>query len=223
MTDTPRIRVTIAAPPDQVWDALRDRDRIRHWHGWEFDGGPDGSLDQEIETIYFTDVEVGDGALVLNGGDRVDVEEVDGGTRVTLTRAEPSGDPEWDAYYDDITEGWTTFLHQLRFAVERHPKGTRHTVVLRGLLADDPSTALDAFPDGSASRTVWFRSAHQTGLAVDAWGPGLAIISHDPATRATMVLLSLYDLAPDRVENIRAQWSAWWHERLADDRQSKEP
>jgi uncharacterized protein YndB with AHSA1/START domain len=29
----PRIEVTIAAPVDVVWDALRDKDKIRHWLG----------------------------------------------------------------------------------------------------------------------------------------------------------------------------------------------
>ncbi len=52
---TPQIVVTVAAPVEAVWDALRDKEKIRHWHGWEFDG-PQGGLEQEIDLIYFTDV-----------------------------------------------------------------------------------------------------------------------------------------------------------------------
>ena len=54
---TPQIEVTIAAPVDAVWDALRDKEKIRHWHGWDFEG-----LAEEIDLIYFTDVEEDAGA-----------------------------------------------------------------------------------------------------------------------------------------------------------------
>lgn len=29
------VEVTVAAPPDAVWRALRDPAEIRRWHGWE--------------------------------------------------------------------------------------------------------------------------------------------------------------------------------------------
>jgi uncharacterized protein YndB with AHSA1/START domain len=45
----PQIQVTIAAPADAVWDALRDKDKIRHWLGWDYDG-----LDGEIDLFFFT-------------------------------------------------------------------------------------------------------------------------------------------------------------------------
>ena len=125
--DPPRIEVTIAAPVDAVWAALRDKNTIRHWHGWEFDG-----LDNEIDLIYFShpteDAEAR--TLSLQEGDVIRLEPDGDGTRVTLTRAPRGVNPEWDAYYDDITEGWTTFLNQLRFAVERKPGVPRRTVFL---------------------------------------------------------------------------------------------
>ena len=37
------VEVTIAAPIETVWRALRDRDDLRRWHGWE-----DPTLDEEI-------------------------------------------------------------------------------------------------------------------------------------------------------------------------------
>jgi len=114
--DLPRIEVTVAAPVDAVWKALRDHDTIRHWHGWDYEG-----LDNEITTIYFTGVTEDADAhtLRVQGGDLFSVEEVEGGSRVRVTRAPHGSNPEWDAYYDDITEGWITFVQQLKFALER--------------------------------------------------------------------------------------------------------
>ena len=40
--------------------------------------------------------------------------------------------PSWDAFYDDIREGWTTFVHQLHFALEQHPGAERRTLQLDG-------------------------------------------------------------------------------------------
>ena len=222
MSDPPEIRVTIAAPPSEVWDALRDKDRIRHWHGWEFDGGPDGGLEQEIELIYFTDVETDERGILLNGGDRIDIEAVDGGTQVTLTRAAPSDDPEWSGYYDEITEGWITFIQQLRFAVEHHPHDPRRTVFLAGPVSVSPVQALGAegiapdeayeltFPGSSGSGRVLFRSAHQLGLTVDEWDDGLLVLSHDPSKGVGMALLSLYGVDESRHAQLDALWNEWW-------------
>ena len=44
------VEVTIAAPTGTVWRALRERDDLRRWHGWE-----DPTLDEEIEVIYFSE------------------------------------------------------------------------------------------------------------------------------------------------------------------------
>ena len=121
------IEVVIAAPAPEVWAALRDPQLIRRWHGWEDDG-----LDAEIEQIYgaAATVEESGTRLVLAGGDTVDLATVPGGTRLRLRRAPLGSNPEWDAYYDDITEGWTSFLQQLRFALERHPDSDRRTLQL---------------------------------------------------------------------------------------------
>lgn len=222
MTETPTIQVTVAAPVDTVWAAFRDRDKIRHWHGWEFTGGVDGSLDQEIDTIYFTDVTVGERVIGLNGGDRVELDPVEGGTRVTLTRAARSDDPDWAQYYDDITEGWITFMHQLKFAVERHPDDARRTVFLSGEAKKPPLTALGAaglqpgdryeleFPGETASGQVWYRSEHQLGLTVSGWNDGLLALSHNPDTGASMAILNLYAVDEGRHTELTKQWQEWW-------------
>ena len=129
--DRPQIVVTVAAPVEAVWHALRDKEKIRHWHGWEYEG-PEGGLEEEIDLIYFTRAVEEGTTLTLGNGDDFVVEPVEGGARITLTRAPHGADPEWEAYYDDVTEGWTTFLNQLRFAVEHHPGEARQTLFYSG-------------------------------------------------------------------------------------------
>ncbi|GAB2654499.1 SRPBCC family protein [Kribbella swartbergensis] len=227
--DRPRIVVTVAAPVEAVWDALRDKEKIRHWHGWEYEGA-EGGLDEEIDLIYFTqvDADAESGTLVLGDGDRFVVEPVEGGTRITLTRAAYGDNPEWDAYYDDVTEGWITFLHQLRFAVENHPGEPRRTLFYSGTGDRSPIAELgiQVQPAGTpyaleligepVKGQVWFTSEHQVGLTVEAWGNGLLILSHVPPSDkkpegASMAILTLYGDA-DR-NSLDTRWKPWWESR----------
>jgi len=59
---------------------------------------------------------------------RLALEDRDGQTVVRLLRAAPEGSDSWDGVYDDINEGWLTFVQQLRFMLERHPGEERETV-----------------------------------------------------------------------------------------------
>jgi uncharacterized protein YndB with AHSA1/START domain len=224
--ETPRIEVTVAAPVDVVWDALRDKEKIRHWHGWE-----DERLDAEIDLIYFNGSTEDGHTLTTPNGDRFVVEPQDGGSKVTLTRAAYGDNPEWDAYYDEITEGWITFVHQLRFALERHPGEERRTLFYAG--TGDRSTGpaeqlgLDAAV-GSAygaevvgepvTGQVWFRSEHQVGLTVDQWGDGLLVLSYIGPTEAkpagsAMAVLTLYDVSDNAREALGKRWQDWWSTR----------
>jgi uncharacterized protein YndB with AHSA1/START domain len=214
---TPRIVVTVAAPVEAVWDALRDKEKIRHWHGWEYDG-----LDAEIDLIFFTAYTEDAGAHVLEiqGGDHFELEPVEGGTRITLTGAPHSDDPEWDAYYDDITEGWITFLHQLKFALERHPDEPRRTLFYTGTSpapideVGEPGTAYEIELYGETLQgQVWFRSDHQLGLTVDGWGDGLLVVSHvGPSEKkpegASMAVLTFYGDVP--LQAIDERWRSHW-------------
>ena len=85
----PILEVTIAAPRDTVWDALRTREVLHQWHGWHGD-----DLADEIDLIYFREaVETDPGrSLVLGGGDHLELLVDDASTRVRLTRAPLSGD-----------------------------------------------------------------------------------------------------------------------------------
>ncbi len=228
---TPEIEITVDATVDAAWRALRDSATIRRWHAWDTDG-----IAQEIESIYFTDVTVDDEAhvLVANGGDRFEVYALSGGVRVTLTRAPLSGDPDWDAYYDDVTEGWTSFLQQLRFLLDRDPGGVRRTLffadrhvhsstVIDRLGLDDVAAAPAGSPYTATvagvetTGEVWFRSTNQLGLTVDAWGPGLLVLAGTAPSRTdpagtSMAILSTYDLDDTAFGRLSEQWSEWWAE-----------
>lgn len=235
--DTPRLEVMIAAPPEVVWPALRDPDLIRRWHGWHYDG-PDGTdgLADEVDLIYVREALADDEARVLEvqGGDRFTLHPTDdGGTRVSLTRAPVSDDPDWAAYYDDVTEGWRAFLAQLRFAVERHDLAERRTLVLDGVLADTRPllqalglAEAAALPVGAPYRTtaatgqelagtVWSRDGGQVALTVDDAGDGLLLLAEQPPAAhrpdgGVLVLLTSY--APDEAahERVAAPLRTWW-------------
>lgn len=226
--ETPVIVVTVAAPVEAVWDALRNKEKIRHWHGWE-----DPGLDAEIDLIYLTGFTEDEDAHTLNvqGGDRFVVEPHEGGSKITLTRAAHGDNPEWDAYYDDITEGWTTFMHQFAFALDHHPGEERRTLFYAGAGDRSPSPAellsLTA-PVGAeyaadlcgeaATGRVWFRSENQVGVTVDRWGDGLLVLSHIGVTEqkpngAAMAVLTFYGMDDAAREAVGKSWTAWWSPR----------
>jgi len=221
--DPPRIKVTIAAPIDTVWAALRDKNTIRHWHGWEFEG-----LDDEIDLIYFSNLTEDAAARTLSvqEGDVIRLEPDGDGTRVTLTRAPRGVNPEWDAYYDDITEGWMVFMNQLRFAVERKPGVPRRTVFLNSHNKNGRDLAQDLGLDGDtadlagekARTELWYRAEHQLGVTVDTWGNGLLVVASCAPTEAkpdgvAMAVLSTYGLTEDQLADLTTRWRIWWTER----------
>lgn len=185
---TPKLSLTIKASVDAVWNALRDKEKLLQWHGWDT-----STLEDEIENIYFTDIkeEVGEDkrTLRVNGGDTFSVESVGADTRLTLVRAGLSGNSEWDAYYGNITEGWVSFIEQLRFMLERDSNTVRKTtftplslnksevLAKLGLSEEKEGTKFSGeFQGEEISGRVWFSTQNQLGLVVNEWGPGLLII-----------------------------------------------
>jgi uncharacterized protein YndB with AHSA1/START domain len=138
--------VVIAAPADTVWHAMRDRDEIRRWFGWDYEG-----FDAEIEFIFFGDAAVDDAARTLDFGPmgRLALDDRGSETAVTFVRAAPDGQDSWDGIYDDVNEGWLSFVQQLRFMLERHAGQDRETVHVP--LTGEP----------------WFESEHQVGVIDD--------------------------------------------------------
>lgn len=226
------VETTISAPFETVWNALRDPAEIRRWHGWEYDGD---ALAQEIDEIYLQGVEAdaAAGTIDMADGSRLELETRGPQTVVRVTMPAPAGDAGWEQFYDDVREGWTSFVMQLRFALERHPGEDRRTLQLDGAGAapvDPAALGLDGADtvgqryDGT---TGWgerwegemlFRGDHQIGLTVDGYGPGLVILhAKPPQTRPPhgggMAIVTAYRLDDDAFAALEQRWTAWWRER----------
>jgi uncharacterized protein YndB with AHSA1/START domain len=206
-----RIEVTIGAPVDTVWRALRDPDQVRRWHGWHFDG-----LDEEIKLIYQAGAHETDQpyVLVVEPDDLFELEEVEGGTLVRIIRSKPDPNSEWAAYYDDVTEGWISFLNQLRFMLERHPGDARRTVFFSAeSSAVTPDTLISDSPAATGQR--WFSADNQRGVVVDDLGPGLLIVG-TTSKGGAMAILTTYGQDDAAFERTREEWAAWWRTHHAD-------
>lgn len=222
------IEVSVVAAPSVLWPALRDPALIRRWHGWDCD-----ELDPEIEHIYSTaDADPEALTLTLGNGDRFSLLERDGKTVVRIDRPAKSPDDEW---YDAVTEGWTTFLHLLRFAVEHHGLAPRRTIYLEGALraGEDTAAAIGLgdvelvagtrysatiAPGDHFAGSVDFVTDHQFGVTAPDLGPGLLSVAAQPATAerpegGISILLTTYDLSDDEFEELEHHWTSWWEDR----------
>jgi uncharacterized protein YndB with AHSA1/START domain len=228
--DRPLIELTISAPADRVWAALRDPELIREWFGWDAD-----TLEAEIKTIFADYADADDAARVLHFrgmGDRFEVVAHGAETVVRLVRPAPSPDTDWDEFFEDVIQGWIAFIRQLQFALDRHPGGGRRTLYFSGSprsagplaaaalgLADvgragEPYAARAATGDELAGR-VWHRGRHQIGLTVDGWGDGLLIIMDRPASGSfprggSQAILTTYGLGDDELAALKRRWETWW-------------
>jgi hypothetical protein len=228
---TNNLSVVINSDAQQVWTMLREPSKVAEWHGWQAD-------DQaaEINEIYFSP-NVVEGAdhtsLVVDGGDVFTLKAVPTGTEVSVTRAAVDHNSEWAAWDEDITQGWLTFLQQLRFALERHPHGRRRTIffsvpgtegsaIEKLGVSDVPSPgepySLTLATGEEITGKVWFRSNHQVGLTVHGYaehGEGLVIVADQPSIPdirpdgGSLVIVSTYDLGAHRLEDVRKYWDKW--------------
>lgn len=236
----PLIQIPIHAPIADVWAHLRDPALIGRWFGWDYDG-----LDEEIKGIFVDGAVVDEAAHTLHWddgpehADRFELRADGDDTVLRLMRWAPVGDDGWDGIYDDVGEGWISFVQQLRFAIDRHLGDKRRTVFLSSAIASDGSqpfvdrlglagaATLDAGdrytavagPGEELAGAVWFRSEHQLGLTVDRWGDGLLLVTFKPAAAepphgAASATLTTYGLAHDDVRSLTARWTSWWHDHV---------
>ena len=228
---TNNLSVVINADAPQVRTMLREPSKVAQWHGWQAE-----DLDAEIKEIYFSgDVEesADHTSLTVHGGDVFELHPVADGTRVSVTRAAMDHDSEWASWDEDITQGWLTFLQQLRFALERHPHGKRHTLFLH--LTEGQGSAIEKLGLGDLpaagepyqltlgtgeeiSGKVWFRTSHQVGLTVHSYaehGEGLLVVADHPAIKdvrpdgGSLVVVSTYDLGAAKLASVRSSWDSW--------------
>ncbi|MGE0180427.1 MAG: SRPBCC domain-containing protein [Sphingomonas sp.] len=228
------VEMTIAAPADAVWDALKDPTKIYNWHGWD-----DPSLKDEVEFIYVKYGRHDDAAKILRFegmGDRFEVEARGEGSVLRVIRAVPA-DAEWQDVYEDMVEGWISFVEQLRFGIERHDLGPRRTLYLNGRAKpggaapiaalglgglrdhrDGAPVTLDLATGEHVEGLVWHRSGWQVGLTVPQWGDGLLIATDKSVTDKAphgrgMVILTTYGMSDADFSTLEARWRGWWSER----------
>jgi hypothetical protein len=226
-TEPVRIEVTLPAPFATVWRAFRDPAEIRRWHGWDYNG-----LEDEIRTIFDEGTEASEEDRTLQiGGHRFTLDAQGGETIVRVVRASPaSGDGDWVNYYDEIEEGWLTFLQQLRFLLARRPAQDRRALFLTGAAIDSTVPPVDALLGiagladldagqrygGTAawgeplSGEVWFRSPLQLGVTVDGWGDGLLVLFQAADRRTASAVVSTYGLDDGALAGLEDRLTAWW-------------
>jgi hypothetical protein len=231
--DKPLVEVTVSAPADEVWRALRDPAAIREWFGWDTD-----SLGDEIDFIFLQRAQPDDDARVLRFGlgDRFEVEDRGATCVVRVVRPAPTADTDWDDVFEDMIQGWIAFAQQLAFALSRHAGQHRRTLYFSGSprRAGDPLAApalgiaaaragdrytLAPMPGEALAGTVWHRARHQLGVTVDAWGDGLLVVMDRPANDrwpagSSQAILTTYGLDDAVFESLRTRWTQWWDERF---------
>lgn len=228
---TNNLSVVINADEQQVWTMLREPSLVAEWHGWEAEG-----LHDEINQIYFKDTVVEDPnhtSLTVDGGDTFELKAVPTGTEVCVTRGALDHNSEWAMWDEDITQGWLTFLHQMRFALEHHPHDHRRTVYFQvpgaessiisklglGDVAkpgEDYSLTLETGEE--ISGRVWYKTNHQVGLTVHSYADhhdGLLVVADQPPIEEVrpdggcMVIISTYGLGAHDFDAIRTRWDNW--------------
>lgn len=231
------VEMTIVAPVEAVWQALRQPGQMLNWFGWDAD-----TLRDEIQFIFFDHAAADEANKVLAFGehegiaDRVELRAAPGGTVLRVVRNGPEID-DWDAFYEDTWEGWITFFQQLRFLLERHQGAQRRTIFLSGKLPADAALPIAALGlaagaignevsfaiGGEAIRgKVWHRSNRQVGLAIAAWSDALLVVTDKPAPNGGpsgggSVLVTTFELTEGAFAALEHAWKAWWGTRFPQD------
>lgn len=236
----PDFEMLLPRPMDAVWLAFRDPQLIRRWYGWEFDG-----LDEEIEALFVDRAVVDREARTIHlGGHLFTFTPRGADTHLTVARSAPTSTDEeidWERQYDDIEEGWISFLQQLRFCLARHPQVRRRTVFRAGFARSAiPTPVGDLLGLAEAARTsagepyqavvgpgdrltgaVWFRTGLQFGATVDDWGDGLLVLTHPPSALAPFgtatMILTTYGRDDETLADLDRRWGKWWSARFEED------
>jgi hypothetical protein len=228
------IDLTIAAPVETVWQALRDPAKAVRWFGWESE-----SLAAEVDYILVKEAIVDEAARTIafeyqGTTDRFELTTDGVGSRLRVVRAIPA-EATWSDVYEDMVEGWIMFVQQLKFGLEQHdlaprrtlwlslPKGERETArplaalgladLTGGKVGDAVSRAL---PTGdTVSGNLWHVSKYQVSMTVDGWDGLLNVHDaggwtggggHGPG----MVMITSYGLDEAAFAELEGRWKGWW-------------
>jgi len=202
------VEVSIDAPPDAVWRAVSDPAEIRRWFGWEYSG-----LEEEIRFIFVDHARaVPPQRLEWEGMQTLEIVPDGSRTVVRLVSAGGLADARWEDVYDPMEEGWRTFLHQLKYYLERRAGQQRRTLYLSGE-ASAPAVvaALAAVAPGEA----WQESRHQRAVAPSGADIDLVSVvsprplnSDEPAN--VSVTVTAYGLDDAAFDALRGEWAARW-------------
>ena len=226
------VELTIAAPSDDVWSAIRNPQKIYHWFGWD---AP--TLTDEIDFIFAKHVRADEASRILyfeGVPDRFEVESRgDGSSILRVVRAAPAGE-SWDGVYEDMVEGWISFVVQLRLAIEQHDLAPRRTLYFDGRAKAGGSGPIAALglaglrdvPDGAAfvaglptgevvEGTACHRTAWQVGLTVPTWGDGVIIVTDMSVIEVAphgrgMAILTTYGMSDEAFAELETRWRSWW-------------
>jgi hypothetical protein len=232
------VEVTIGAPIDAVWTAVRDPEQIAKWFGWDAE-----TLKDEIDFIFLSHATADATTHTIVFGEwegfsyGFELEPSGKDTVLRVVRSAPAGDVGWDDVYEEIVEGWITFVQQLRLWLERHKGEKRRTLYLSGQSvagqalpsvvlgldglrnsADGSAYALET-PSGEAlSGVIWHRSKFQLGIGVSQWGDGLLVVTDRPAGDGApngggSAVLTTYGMSEKAFGALSRRWSAWWVDR----------
>jgi hypothetical protein len=130
-------------------------------------------------------------------GSRFELERAgEASTVVRVTMAVPENG------FDEIREGWFSFVMQLRFALERHPEEDRRTLRLPASGPLDLSTIGPRHESEAGwSGELLYRTDHQAGLTVDSYGPGLVILYANG-----MAIVTTYGLDDEAFAELERRW-----------------
>ena len=232
------VEVTIAAPVDTVWRAVREPDQLLNWFGWDAD-----TLAEEVEVIFGRPAAVDEQAHTIRFqawegiSDGFELAPRQGATVLRVVRFGATADIDWKSTYEDVNEGWVNFVQQLRLLLERHPGARRRTIYRSGAARPGvpaPSEALGLAslrerPDGADYEAVlptgdeiggviWHRTHFQLGMLVRAWGDGLLVVDDKDATPSRphgggAVLLTTFGLDDATFAALERRFAQWWEER----------
>jgi hypothetical protein len=237
MSDTPLrnrvlVDITISAAADEVWAALRDAEKIAQWFGWD---GPGAAA--EIQTIFFDYAEADDGQRILRFkgvSDRFEVAEASRGATLKVVRTYPAGE-NWEDVFEEMTEGWVTFVQQLKLALEGHRGQRRRVLHLFGTALEPaarPRKGLGidvgaripgdlivlASPSGDLAGSLFHRTNHQVGVRIPTWGDGLLVVTDKPGSQTGggggSAILTTYGLDDAAFTKIEREWRSWWERRF---------